>query len=234
MDENGVIEESQETKLDNNICRAKAKIYDYAMSNDWSYFCTFTIDVKRYDRYNLPAWYKSFAGFLNDFNTYHRVKLSYLFVPELHQDGAWHLHGFIDGLPERFLAPFVPGLHPQYLIDHGYLNWPDYEKRFGFCSFARIRQKEAVSAYILKYIGKGLRDRKNDFGAPLYYATKGLKKAVTIKDGLISPFDLDRVLFAYENEFVKTSFYTWEELRASPLFEMLDLGDMEHAAERLP
>lgn len=54
---------------------------------------------------------------------------------------------------------------------------------------------------------------------------------MTIKDGLISPFDLDRVLFAFENEFVKISFYTWEELQASPLFEMLELRGVNDGIE---
>ena len=34
------------TKLSNNISRAKAKIYEYAMCNDWDYFITCTLDQK--------------------------------------------------------------------------------------------------------------------------------------------------------------------------------------------
>ena len=104
------------------------------------------------------------------------------------------------------------------------MNWNDYAKRFGFCSFGPVRKKEAVSAYVMKYIGKGFRYRKNDFGAPLYYATKGLNTAETISQGLITPGDLRDILFAYSNEYVELSYYTEEELRSSPLFELLDLG----------
>ena len=39
-----------ENKLDNNLSRAKAIIFDYSMANDFDYFVTLTLDRLKYDR----------------------------------------------------------------------------------------------------------------------------------------------------------------------------------------
>lgn len=202
-------------KLDNNLSRAKNKVFDYAMSNSWDYFCTFTISPKKYDRYNLHGWYKDFSKWLNNFNGRNNVKLSYLFIPELHKDKAWHIHGFISGLPGNFLTPFTPGVHPQYLIVNSYLDWPEYSKRFGFCSLAPIRKKTAAAAYIMKYIGKGLGERKKELGAHLYYVSRGLKTAESIISGEIFRTEYERITFAFENDYVQCLYLTEEELRSN-------------------
>ena len=47
-----------ETKLENNLSRAKSNVLDLASSNPWKHFCTFTIDKERYDRYVYGVFYK--------------------------------------------------------------------------------------------------------------------------------------------------------------------------------
>lgn len=53
-------------KLQNNLSRAKSKIYEYACCNSWDYFITVTINKDKYDRYNLDEYRKSFVMWLNN------------------------------------------------------------------------------------------------------------------------------------------------------------------------
>jgi len=203
-------------KLDNSLSRTKNMVYDLALSNNWSWFCTFTINKQKYDRYNLTAYYKEFARWLYDYNRYKMVngnKIAYLLIPEMHEDGAWHLHGFFEGLPESHLSNF-PASAPSYLRDNGYLNWLPYSDKFGFCSFGHLRNTEAAGGYIMKYIGKGFKDRAKELGVPLYYRSKGLKVAAILKRGQIMDRFIEDYPFAFQNEYVRSCYLTYEELQA--------------------
>lgn len=197
------LKEKGSEKFLNNIARAKAKVFEYATCNEWQWFVTFTLDKTKYDRFNLKLFYKDFAKFLNNYQVRYGLVFTYILVPEMHIDGAWHMHGLLSGLPKNHLCNFTPGVHPQNLIDNGYKYWPLYEKRFGFCSFGAIRDSKAAGAYIVKYIGKGFADRKNDVGDHLYYCSRGLQKSEVIAKGAISPIYLRDFQYCFENDFVK-------------------------------
>lgn len=183
-----------DTKLQSNIIRAKSKVFEYAICNDFDYFVTLTIDPRKYDRKNLSAYYKDFGQFLQNYNRKYKVKIQYLFIPEMHKDGSWHMHGFISGIP--------PG---QIVTNQfGYLDWLDYKKKFGYISMDSIKNKEAASKYITKYINKDLSDCIKDLNAHLYYCSQGLKKAVEIKRGTLSA---NNIPFAFENDYVKIKWY---------------------------
>ena len=152
-------------KLSNNISRSKSKVFEYAYCNHWDYFITLTISPEKYDRYNLKAYVKDLGKFINNYNTNHHSKISYIFIPEQHKDGAWHMHGLISGIL------------PKHLIinGNGYLDFPMYAKKFGFCSLSPIKNHEAVSKYITKYVTKEMLSRS--YGERCYYCSKGLKRA---------------------------------------------------------
>ena len=152
-------------KLENNISRAKSLIFEYAYCNKWDYFITLTISPDRYDRHDLAAYMKDLGKWLSNYNTNHKSKISYILIPEQHKDGAWHLHGL------------VSGILPKHLIrnEHGYLDWPMYSRKFGYCSLDTLHDHEAVSKYITKYVTKELLSR--DYGQRTYYCSKGLQRA---------------------------------------------------------
>ena len=79
---------------DDNLRRAKAKIFDIALSNDWDYMITLTLDKQKIDRYNPKEIIGPFTKWLN--NMVYRYGFKYLIVPELHEDGAIHFHGLIN------------------------------------------------------------------------------------------------------------------------------------------
>lgn len=162
-------------KLLNNIARSRTIVQEYALCNPWSYFVTLTIDPKKYDRYNLKKYYKDFSEFIHNFNrrrdAEHKVK--YVFVPELHQDGAWHMHGMIYGLCNDDLT----------MNSNGYYTWQKYNDKFGFMSIDNVQNIDRLSSYILKYITKDVEKSVSELGAHLYYASKGLAKAQLVYRG---------------------------------------------------
>ena len=179
-----------DSKLCNNISRAKSKVLEYALCNEFEYFVTLTINKDKHNRYDLKSYYKTFSKFLNNYNYRYSVKVDYLLIPEKHKDGAWHLHGLIKGLPLQHLKR----------NEHGYLDWTHYSNKFGFISLDPIRSIEKVSRYITKYINKELESTIKELGAHLYYVSKGLKKSKEIKRGTLFA---DSIPYDFENDYVK-------------------------------
>lgn len=185
------------TKLENNISRAKSKVFEYAFCNEFDYFVTLTINPAKYDRFNLAAYYKDFSQWLQNYKKKYNTKIKYLFIPEMHEDGAWHMHGFISGI-----------LPDQLVINkHGYLDWDLYKNKFGWISLDKIKNQEACAKYITKYVNKDLEDSIKDLNAHMYYCSKGLKKAVEVKRGTLSA---NSIPFDFENDYVKIKWFDSE------------------------
>lgn len=163
-------------KLTNNISRAKSSVYELALCNNWTYFITLTLDSKKYNRYNLDKYIKDLGQFIRDQRKKYKTDIKYLLIPEQHKDGAWHMHGFIEGLPPKALKN-----NPN-----GYMDWNDYSKKFGYCSIDLIKDKNRASAYITKYISKDFNKSVKKLNAKMYYSSRGLKKAELIKEGLLN------------------------------------------------
>lgn len=185
-------EEAQhyEVKLDNSFSRARSMVLQYALCNPWDYFFTGTLDERLADRYNLDRYAKRLMQFIRDKRKKYNASFQVLLVPERHKDGAWHIHGLIYGLPPSALRPFrYP--EPQKLIDGGFLNWPDYQRSFGFCSLAPIRDKVATAYYVTKYISKDVARRSGDVGKHLYFHSRPLKRAEHASDVYLFQQQLD-------------------------------------------
>lgn len=185
-------------KFENSISRAKSTIKEYALCNDFDYFVTLTIDQSKFDRFDLKTYYKKFGKFLNNYNRLHNTKVQYIFIPEKHADGAWHMHGLIKGICDKHL----------FINENGYLDWQQYRDKFGFISLSKIRSREKTAYYIIKYINKDMFGGFDRLNEKLYYCSKGLKKAEVIKEGIYSPSSINGDLndlfeYDYENEFVK-------------------------------
>lgn len=161
-------------KLLNNITRAKTNIREYALCNKWDFWCTFTINPKKYNRYHLNDYIKDFTEFIHNYNRRKEEKCRYLFIPEQHKDGAWHIHGFISGITETDI----------YTNKFGYFAWKQYEEKFGFISMTKLDDDiEKLASYCLKYMSKDLEKSVKDLNAHLYYCSKGLNKAEVLFKG---------------------------------------------------
>ena len=166
---------AHDKKLENNIVRAKTAIKELVLSNPWRYWCTFTISPQKYDRHNLARYKSDLAKFIRNYNRYcdESDRVQYVFVPEMHKDGAWHMHGFLNGVRDRDI----------YTNEYGYLSWRQYEEKFGFISMSPIKDIDRAASYMLKYISKDIGKGVTDLGAHLYYASQGLKRAELLYRG---------------------------------------------------
>lgn len=179
-----------ENKLDSNFSRARSMVLQYALCNPWSHFFTGTLDKQKMDRYDLDTYASRLMQFIRDKRKKYDAKFQVLLVPEHHEDGAWHMHGLVNGLPEDVLTPFAPPA-PRRLIEGDFLNWPDYQNKFGFCSLAPVRDPIATAYYVSKYVSKDLSRRSGDLGKHLYFHSRPLKKAEKMSDVYMYDFRLD-------------------------------------------
>lgn len=193
-----------EEKLACNLRRAKNKVFDYAMCNDFENFVTLTIDKQKYDRTDLKKYHKDLSQFIRDYNKKYCLKIKYILIPEMHKDGeSWHMHGLIKGLPKSHLS----------VNKNGFYDWRAYSVKFGYMSIDVIRDRKAVAAYITKYITKALQSRAKDLNARTYYCSQGLKLPAKIKEGnlVVLPAFIS---FDYKNDYVSISWITEEQYKA--------------------
>lgn len=200
-------------KLDNSISRAKSKIFEYALCNEFDYFITLTLDSKKYNRSDLDKYIKDLGQFIRDYRKKYDCDIQYLLIPELHLDKKnWHMHGLIKGLKKDSLE----------LNKNGYLDWKEYSKKFGYCSVSEVKNQVAVSKYITKYISKSfcsekLLERKYK---KLYYCSRGLQQSEMIKEGQMIDELKDVIEFDFENEYVSIKDFDY-----SVLEDYLHLGN---------
>ena len=154
-------------KEDNNLCRAKSKIREYALCNDWSHFVTLTIAPDRQNRYDIDGYVKALGAWIGNYNRKYGCKLKYLLIPEQHKDGAWHMHGLFSGVAPDSVC----------VNEYGYLDMPYYAQRFGFISLSAIRDKTKCAAYITKYVSKAVGSTAIAVCKHSYYHSQGLNVA---------------------------------------------------------
>lgn len=159
--------EPSEESIERSRRRAAAKVRDYALSTEFKYFVTFTLDKEQVDRYDYQEIVRRMRTALD--NAVRRKGLAYVLVPELHKDGAIHFHGFVNDVPGMVFSgcytgglagkrPARPdsaaqeklwidgGAHPVYNVTW----W-----RFGFSSAIPLYgDYQAAVAYVCKYIQK--------------------------------------------------------------------------------
>lgn len=202
------------SKLENNVSRAKNKIFEYAYCNPWEYFFTATLDKNKQNRTDLELFHKQLTQFIRDYNKKHNLTLKYILIPEKHADGkSWHMHGLLNGLPLSHLKQFVVGdkmgksLADKVKGGDVVYNWFPYFNRFGFCDLEPIKNHEAVSKYITKYINKNLASSVTELNAHLYYCSRGLDIAKVIKKGTMSA----NIVPDYKNDYCSTTWFPYSE-----------------------
>ena len=185
-------------RFEQSYCRSRSMVLQYALCNKWDHFITITVDPKRFDRWDLNSIYRYLSQWLRDYRKKYSRQVKYLLVPEHHQDGAWHFHGFISGIRFEHLSDFIPGVHPQKLIDARCKNFGRLAAAVGYVSLSELRDPVAAGFYVTKYITK--EHAHDDFYQHLYYVSRGLRRARAIADCYASSLSLDKCL-DHENQF---------------------------------
>lgn len=205
IEDNQIFEKSKkcsvnDIKLYENISRAKNNIIELAYCNNWQWFFTGTLDKNKYNREDLEKFHKDITRFFRNFvsNNNLNSKIDFILIPELHSDGkSWHMHGLLNGLDIKFLTEFKEGMTMSKHILEKIRNnekvykWQAYENKFGFNDIEEIKNHEAVSNYISKYISKELGHCVTELNAHLYYHSRGLNKAQVIKKGRMNWYNDD-------------------------------------------
>lgn len=204
-----------DSKILESTLRSKSKIFELAYCNPWDWFFTGTINPNKQDRTDLELFHKQVTQWLRNYNRIHNLDIKFLFVPEKHKDGkSWHIHGFIYGLPVEHLTQFQvgdkmgKGLSDKVLNGDIVYNWKAYFNRFGFCDLEPIRNHEAVSKYVTKYINKELASSVTELNAHTYYHSRGLKFAELKEKGTMS---WGNIVPTYENEYCSVLWIDYTE-----------------------
>jgi hypothetical protein len=198
----GYKEPSAEEKEDCNIYRAKSRIRELALCNDWDYFVTLTLDKEKMNRYDLDEYFKQLTKWIKGYNKKYNVKLKYLLIPEQCKDGAWHMHGLMQGLAKESLIP-----HNK----NGYLDLPSYQEKFGWISLERVKSKKRIASYITKYLSKDLIATQIKVCKHSFYHSQKLKGATLIHEGAFPEIPEEM----WQNDYVaKQWFDDMDELKA--------------------
>lgn len=177
-----------EARLYQNVRRAIRTVEEIALCNPWEWWVTFTLDKEKIDRYNVERIKKAFTKwFQNQRRNYSELK--YLLVPEMHRDGAWHLHGFLMGLPREALRDDwrkafkrLPNYIREEVKKGNEIYWWDKAfKKFGYCTLEPIRSKVQCAKYCAKYMNKVLYTSEIASGKALFMASQGLKRAERVE-----------------------------------------------------
>ena len=204
-----------DSKIVESTLRSKSKIFELAFCNSWDWFFTGTINPNKQNRTDLELFHKQLTQWLRDYNKKYNLDIKFLFVPEKHSDGkSWHIHGFIYGLPIDHLTQFKigdvmgKGLSDKVLNGDVVYNWKAYFNRFGFCDLEPIKNHEAVSKYITKYINKELASSVTELNAHTYYHSRGLKFAELKKKGTMN---WDNIAPTYQNKYCSVAWLDYTD-----------------------
>ena len=214
--ENGKPDPANDERFKTSLSRARSRIFELASCNEFQHFCTFTVNEKYKDRNDLRAIRRDLAQLVRNINRdiSDGEKIKYLLIPEQHKKGGWHLHGLMSGLAP-FLTEFSTADHiPQKLkkmIKSGtkVYNFERYARKFGFFTATEIRDPNACSVYLTKYITKEMGKTLLEKNQHLFFASQGLKSRETICKYSADPPPFDE--WDFENEYVKIKTVTLSE-----------------------
>lgn len=153
-------EKQAEHSRKSSLNRTKQSIYEFAYNNTWDLFITLTFSPEKTDRKNYDEITRKTSQWLNNIRKRKCNDLKYLIVPEMHEDGAFHIHGLLancDGLELVDSGRVAVGKKACirtkknehfpwiYNID----NW-----KWGYSTATRVVDNAKCCSYICKYITK--------------------------------------------------------------------------------
>lgn len=199
--------------LERSHNRAIDSVYDYALSNEWDYFITFTFvpDEEKYDRFNLHSLVKVWGNFRSKM-FYYDPSSKFLVVPEKHPtSGAYHFHALCKGNFDRFLIKaFNPhnGDPIKTFLGQDVYNLDKWD--YGFTTVAkldsdRIRVANYLAKYFVKstvkidgkYCHKKVSSLEVSYKQRMYYSSHGLRRC-SRDYYLLSASDLSSVVSEYK------------------------------------
>lgn len=180
-----------------SLRRTKTLVKDIILCNHFDYFCTFTFDKRKHNRYDVDHCKHVMHMWL------HRQRekspdLKYLVVPELHKDGALHFHSLFksyNGYLKKLNIKTKSG-RDMYNIS----SW-----RAGRISSAVpiTDNPEAVANYVLKqYL---IKDMPLFSGKKRYWCSQNLKRPETTVNG-VEEFGLGKIVKNTKPDYINDNY----------------------------
>ena len=169
-------EEEKERYKYLNLLRTKQTIIDYAKENGciipWDYFVTLTFDKEVVgDRDNYDICCNYLKKWINN-QKHQNPNMEYLFVVEKHKTKGFHFHGIVKNVTNWRLSKAINPYTGKQIRQNGCLIYNLDNYKLGFTTISKVKNQDAVSVYISKYITKELIDIKNK---KRYWCSKSLK-----------------------------------------------------------
>lgn len=176
-------EKPSDKAIEESLRRTRTAIFDYALSNNFSYFVTFTFNPKKVDRYSIESTSNIMKYWLNR-QKKHSPNFAYVIVPEFHKDGAIHFHALI--------RDYNAELKSTNVFQNGKRVYNLTGFTAGFTNAQKLDDDQTkAAAYLTKYITK---DMINRFNKRRYWVSKNLHKPVKRYESL-SELGLDPYIF---------------------------------------
>lgn len=155
----GVSREYQKRK---NLYRAKCNIVDLIYHNSlikpWEYFVTLTFDPKEVNSLSYDDVSEAINKWLDNMK-HQNPNMAYIMTPELHKSGRVHWHGVFRDVPKWVLVP-ARCKSGALMYKNGMQIFNLANFKYGFTTVSKIKNQEAVSVYVSKYITKDLIEKK--------------------------------------------------------------------------
>ena len=199
--------QAENVRFSNSVSRSRSRVFELAMCNEFTHFCTFTQDEKLRDRFNLSEFRKDLAQLVRNINRGRDIKIKYLLIPEQHKNGAWHIHGLLMGLTDTDLREFTlkeklpEKLRKRIAKGEKIFDWKRYRQAFGYFTCTKIENHTACAKYITKYVSKDMQKNLLETGQHLFFASQGLKGRESVVKNCFEPCPVSE--WDFENYFVK-------------------------------
>ncbi|MBQ8902334.1 MAG: hypothetical protein IJY87_04635 [Bacilli bacterium] len=198
-------EEERKRQRYKNLYNAKQNVIDLAYHNslikEWEWFITLTFNPEEVDSKNYDQVSEKLSMFLD--NLKHQNKdMRYIILPELHKSGAVHFHGIFANVPNLKTQEARNPKNNRLIYQNGTKIYNVTNYKYGFTTASEIKNQEAVSVYISKYMTKDLIDINYK---KRYWSSKNLQRptiqyAHMTEDYLKFYIDINEIENYYQNE----------------------------------
>lgn len=177
-----------------SLKRAKDKIQDLVLCNQFDYFVTLTFNPEKVDSFNVEEVKTVIKQWLN--NGVKRHNFRYVAIPEYHRSGRIHMHAVMSGnLKLEESGHFFNGKTVYNIID--------WSEKYGFCTAVKLDGNiNKVGNYITKYISKG-----NDkiFGR-FYWSSRNLERSPKLEFKDSKYYEIFQNEYKIENTYRKLKY----------------------------
>ena len=177
-----------EGRLSESLSRTRRIFYDLVMNNDFALFFTITIDENNMDRFSFDDIMTKLSTFFKNYRNREDKSFKYIFVPERHEDGAWHVHGFMT-VPYGLYTPLqveirLGGILKLVPNTRHHVRWDAISERFGHfnAQFVSGGEYEKKAEYCISYISKAYKNADFKY-KHLIYRSHRLERPERVYEG---------------------------------------------------